>query len=283
MPNRPPALEQRPEVDAHALEGAVRALRTGRPEEAERLASQFLRSAPNHARAAQLLGQALLMQARPEDAIGPLQSAAQTGDDPGTDIQLARALAAVGRPDEAHDALRRAAARRPPFPPAFLELAGQLKNAGRIDEGVAVLESGLALTPDSPVLRIGLGYLHLECDERAKARALFSQAHAAAPGRHDALVALASVTQLDGDHTAAADLYRRALDLRPGDAMSRINLGKSLLELGDRETGEESLRAAVRGAPQLAGLAITVLGAASHGRVFLSPDAATAFLGLDGG
>src|SRR5436853_409380 len=83
------------------------------------------------------------------------------------------------------------------FPPAFIELGGQLGKLGRFDEGVAVLESGLALTPDVVDLRMGLGYLHVKRNERAKARALFSQVLAAASARHDALLALAKVMALD--------------------------------------------------------------------------------------
>jgi Flp pilus assembly protein TadD len=79
----------------------------------------------------------------------------------------------------------------------------------------------------------------------------------------------------------AADFYRRALALRPGDGMSRSNLGMCLLEVGKREAGEESLREAVRGAPQIAGQAITSLAASSHGRFFLRPSAAAKFLRVE--
>jgi Flp pilus assembly protein TadD len=73
-------------------------------------------------------------------------------------------------------------------------------------------------------------------------------------------------------------LFRHALGLRPDDAMTRNNLGACLLELGERDAGEASLRAAVRSAPQMAGLAITSLAAASHGRFFLRPSAVAKFL-----
>jgi Tfp pilus assembly protein PilF len=79
-----------------------------------------------------------------------------------------------------------------------------------------------------------LGYVHLKTNSRTTARGLFSQVLAAAPERHDALIALAKVTALDGEYAAAADLYRRALGLRPDDASTRNNLGICLLEMGDR-------------------------------------------------
>jgi Flp pilus assembly protein TadD len=174
--------------------------------------------------------------------------------------------------------LRQATARRPPFPRAFVELGGLLAKIGRLDESIAVLESGLALAPDMVDLRMELGFVHLKRNDRAKARTMFQQVLAASPERYDVLPALAKVMALDGEYAAAADLFRRALGLRPDDAVTRNSLGVCLLEMGERDAGEATLRAAARGAPQMAGQAITSLAAASHGRFFLRPSAVAKFL-----
>lgn len=200
------------------------AFRMQRPDEAERLASDVLKSNRGSVLAAQILGRALLMQNRAGEAIDPLQRTARRSNDPEIETLLAVALAAAGRSDDAFEQLHRTIARRPPFLPAFLELGGKLGEMGRFDEGIAVLEGGLALAPEAFDLQMGLGYLHVKRNDRASARALFSQVLAAAPGRHDTLVALARVMALDGEY-AAADLYRRALGLKPDDAATRINLG----------------------------------------------------------
>jgi tetratricopeptide (TPR) repeat protein len=89
---------------------------------------------------------------------------------------------------------------------------------------------------------------------------------------------LGQVLYLDGDYAAAADAYRRALAVNPGDAAARANLGACRLELGERAAGEADLRAAVRAAPQLAGHAIAAMAMASHGRFFLHLSAATDFM-----
>jgi tetratricopeptide (TPR) repeat protein len=281
MSKRPPSSPERPSVGNQALEKAILAFRMQRLDEAERLASDVLKSDRGNVLAAQVLGRALLMQNRPDEALDPLQRAARRSNDPETETLLAAVLAAAGRGDEALDQLRRTAARRPPFPPAFLELGNQLGKAGRFDEGIAVLESGLALTPGVVDLQMGLGYLHAKRNDRAKARALFSQVHAAAPERHDALVALARVMAMDGEYAAAADLYRCALGLQPDDSATRVSLGKCLLEMGERDAGEATLRAATRGTAQLAGPAITALAAAPHGRFFLRPSAVAKFLRVE--
>jgi tetratricopeptide (TPR) repeat protein len=283
MSTRPPlpANAGRPNANDQALERALLALRMQRPDEAERISADVLKANRGNPRAAQVLGQALLMQNRAAEAIAPLERAARRSGDPAIETLLATALAAAGRRDEALDQLRRTTARRPPFAPAFLEHGGLLAKIGRFDEANAVLESGLAFAPDSVELRMELGFLHLKRNNRAKSRAMLSQALAAAPGRPDVLAALAKVMTMDGEYGAAADLFRRALGLRPDDAVSRNNLGLCLLEMGEREAGEASLRAAAHSAPQMAGLAFTSLAAASHGRFFLRPSAAAKFLRVE--
>jgi tetratricopeptide (TPR) repeat protein len=278
---RPPSNPERPSPGNPTLEKALLAFRMQRLDEAERLASDVLKSNRGDVVAAELLGRALLLQNRPIEAIDPLQRAARRSNEPPIETLLAAVLAAAGREDEALDQLRRTIARRPPFPPAFIELGGQLGKLGRFDEGIAVLEGGLALTPDVVDLRMGLGYLHVNRNDRAKARALFSQVLAAEPGRHDALLALAKALVLDGEYAAAADLYRRALGLQPADAATRISLGKCLLEMGEREAGEATLRAATRDSAQLAGPAIMALAAAPRGRFFLRPSAVAKFLRVE--
>ena len=252
-----------------------------RPNEAELLAAGVLKSDRGNVFAAQVLGRALLMQNRPAEAIVPLERTARRSDDPAIETLLAGALAAAGRRDEALDQLRKTTARRPAFAPAFLELGGQISRLGRLDEAVAILESGLALAPDAADLQMELGYVQLKRNKRAEARALFLQVLAATPERHDALLALAKVMALDGEYAAAADLYRRALGMRPDDIVTRNNLGICLLEMGQRDAGETSLRTATRGAHQMAGQSITALASVSHGRFFLRPSAAAKFLQVE--
>ena len=69
--------------------------------------------------------------------------------------------------------------------------------------------------------------------------------------------------------------------MRPDDAVTRTNIAIRQLEMGEREAEEASLRAITRGAPQLAGQALTSLAAASHGCFFLRPSAAAKYLGVE--
>ncbi|MDI1267144.1 MAG: tetratricopeptide repeat protein [bacterium] len=254
------------------------ALRMNHVQEAERLAAGVLRSNRGDILAAQILGRALLIQNRATEAIAPLERAVRHAASAEGEMLLALALSAVGRGEEAFELLRQATARRPHYPPAFLEYGGLLARKGRFDKAVAVLEEGLALTPGSIELRMELGFVHLKRNDRAKARDMMGQALAAAPGRPDILAALARMMAMDGEYAAAADGFRNALGQRPDDVMSRVNLGVCLLEMNQREAGEASLRAALLTAPGLTGMAVTTLAAASHGRFFLRPSAAAKFL-----
>lgn len=260
-----------------ALAKALLALHMQQFKEAEQLASQVLKSDRGNTLAAETLGRALLAQNRLDEAIGHLAKFARRTGEPSIETLLAGMLAAVGRKDEALDHLRRAVARRPPYIPAFVELALQLRKTGQFDEAMTVTESGLAFDPQSIDLQLALGYVLADRNERIRARTVFAKVHAAVPTHHDALLALAAAVIWDGDYGRAADLYRRALAIKPLDD-TRIRLGKCLLELRQREEAEAILRTATHGVSQLAAPALIAMVSASHGRIFLQPSSTLDFL-----
>lgn len=282
MSKRPPQSSPaaRSNLRNPALDRAIMALQMQRADEAERIAAGVLKADRGNALAAQVLGRALLVQNRAVEAVVPLERAAKRSEDPAIETDLAGALAAAGRSDDALEQLRRTVARRPPFLPAFLEYNKQLAQCGKLDEAIAVLENGLALEPTAVDLRVTLALVHIKRNDRFAARTELQQAVAEAPQRHDILAALARVMAQDGEYAAAAELFRRALALRPDDVVTRNSLGACLLEMGEREAGEASLRAAARNS-QMAGQALMALAGASHGRFFLRPSVAAKFLRTD--
>jgi tetratricopeptide (TPR) repeat protein len=263
---------------AQLLERAANALRTRQFAEAEHLAAEVLRGSRTDTTAASILAQALLALNRGEEAIAPLEKAARRSNDAGIETLLGAALGSAGRRAEAIEQLSRTTARRPPFLPAFQELAGQLAKAGRVDEGIAVIESGLALGPESIALQLDLARLHLQLNDRAKARVILSKAGDATAGRPEILKELARVLLLDGEYASAADAYRHALAHRPDDAFTRADLAACLLEIGDRDAGEAHLRSAFRSGPHMLGRTTHALAASSHGRFFFRPSAVVKFL-----
>jgi predicted Zn-dependent protease len=71
MSKRSPSNTERPSPGNPTLEKAILAFRMQRLEEAERLASDVLKSNRGNVVAADVLGRALLMQNRPKEAVDP--------------------------------------------------------------------------------------------------------------------------------------------------------------------------------------------------------------------
>lgn len=259
-------------------EQARRALAEHRLDDAASLAADVLAQSPHDVVAAQTLGHALLGQGRAAAAVKALRPVADHSQDPATETLLARALASAGQRGEALDRLRSITERRPVFVLGFLELGDQLVQAGDFEEAFEVFTAGLSLEPEATVLRVALGNLHLRRNDRAGAGAAFCAAHRAAPQRRDATMGVAKVLELSGAYDRAVEFYRRVLELRPGDPIAHVGLGRCLVELGERAAGEASLRAASRSDPQATALAAAQLAATSRGRLFLRPSAVVAFL-----
>jgi Flp pilus assembly protein TadD len=248
---------------------------------AEQLAAKFLKSNRADRNAVLILAHALIAQNRHAEAIVPLERAARRKSDAEIETLLGAALCGSGRSEDGIRQLRRTAAQRPPYLPSFQELAGQLAKAGQLNEGIKTIENGLALVPESIDLKLDLGRLLFQNNQRAEARAVLMAARDAAPGRPDILIELARALQVDGEYAAAADAFRHALALRPDDTMTRANLAACLLEMGQRDGGEAALRAVLRGRPHMLSRAAYVLAASSHGRFFFRMSAAAKFLGRE--
>lgn len=261
-----------------ALQQAAQALRMQQFMRAEQLAAGVLKSNRSDRNAVLILGHALIAQNRHDEAIESLEKAARRASDAEIETLLGAALCASRRSPDGIEQLRRTAARRPPYLPAFQELAGQLAKAGLLNEAIRTIEDGMALAPDSVDLKVDLGRLLLENNERARARDILIVARDAAPGRPDILTELGRILLYDGEYAAAADTFRHALALRPDDALARANLAACLLEIGDRDSGEAALRAVMRGRPHLLGRAVYALASSSHGRFFFSKRAVANFL-----
>lgn len=273
------AEELRPRTRQEALELGEAALGAGRAERAEQLATQLLKSNPADVDAALVLGRALLLQDRLDEAVSPLRRAARRHRDPRLLTMLAKALARSGRRDEAVRLLHELLKEPCPLAVAVVEQAELLGDDGQADEAVELLSTHLARTPEEPVLRVALGYAHLKRGDPVQACRCFEAVRSLFPLRSDALVGLARAAALAGDHLQAAKLYVAQLQQFPADVQTRLALARALLEMGRRREAEINLRAVAQGPPQAFGLAVTALTDAPHGRLFLRPSAAAAFLG----
>jgi tetratricopeptide (TPR) repeat protein len=263
-------------VDSLLARGML-ALDGERSQEAEQIAAEALRADPHNAHALYILGCALTMQDRALEAIAPLKAAALGRDDPKLDTLLAIALRQTGRHEEAVSLLEPATRRQPPYATAFLELGYLLALMGRHDEAADVLSRGLDIAPMMPQLSIQLGYAHLSRRDCANAKVAFARTLDISPGSHDALFGMAKAHQELGENEEATAYFRRYLTDRPNDGGARLNLGHCLLELGQFDAGYECFRRAAQGDAQRYGNALISLASAARGRFWLRPSAAARF------
>jgi tetratricopeptide (TPR) repeat protein len=279
-PPLPSAARRGPGASDLALKNAAAALQAGRPLEAERLAAGVLKGNSGSVPAMQILGSALSMLGRNEEAVAPLERAARASRDAATETQLATALRKLGRLDDARERLERAIKRKPPFAPAFVELADTLSALDRQQDAIDIVQQGLAIAPNFAELSARLGRLLALQGKTKQAREAFGRTLALAPGHADALFSLARIFQAERDFTQAADVYRRMLAARPNDPEIRIGLGICLMELGRTEEALGHLRAAGAAGAKTYGEVVSALADAGKGRFWLRPsDAARALRG----
>jgi Flp pilus assembly protein TadD len=278
MATHPGGPSERQRAQAEALQRAQRAIQNDRPTDAERLAADILKANSGHLEATKLLGYALLMQGRAEEAIDPLEKAARTGRDPEVETQLAIALRQAGDPNKALTWLKRAVKRTPPFPAAFHELGFVLHSVGRSGEAVEALRQGLAVAPMMTEMAIQLGFVCYAINDRANAGAAFAHALSVNPAHPEAIQGLGTILMDQGNFAQATELFRRALSSNPDDTLARIALGKCQLELGDTEAGLACMRAAGARGSEFYGKVIAALLSSGHSRFWLRPSAAAKFL-----
>src|SRR5262249_44201798 len=146
-------------LSSRLLERAVLALRMRQFAEAEQLALELLKANRTNVAGISILARALLAQNRASEAILPLERAVRRGNDPEIQMLTGAALGSACRRAEAIDQLRKIASRRPPFLPAFQELAGQLVKSGDLGQAITVLESAVETAPGNVDLQLDLARL----------------------------------------------------------------------------------------------------------------------------
>lgn len=269
--------QQRAAASDETLRRAQFAISNDRPIEAERLAADFLKTNPGHLEATKILGYAFIMLRRQKDAIVLLEKAARRSRDAEIETQIAIALRQTGRGEDALVWLNRAIKRKPPFAAAFHELGLALKTLRRYDEAIEAFKQGIAVAPMMVEMAVQLGFAYRAINDRGNARRFFAHANAMNPRHAEAVHALGVVLMEDHEFAQAADLYRNALAANPNDIAARINLGASLLGLGQPDVAYACLRAATARGPQYFGKALKVAVSSGRGRFWLRPSAAARF------
>lgn len=202
---------------------------------------------PQHAFGWKILGVALKLQGKGDQALEPLrQAAALAPADVETHYNLGVTLQELGRLDEAEARYRQALEIDPVYADAYLNLGVTLSKLGRLDEAEARLRQALLLRPNYAEAHSNLGATLLELGRLDEAESSYRQALQLAPDNaraHTNLgIALQRLERLDEAETSC----RRAVQLLPEDAEVHGNLGNILRESGRLDEAEASFRQALR-------------------------------------
>jgi tetratricopeptide (TPR) repeat protein len=145
-----------------------------------------------------------------------------------TENNLATALQAEGRIDEAADHYRRAIALEPEYAPAYNNLGTALRAAGRYDDAIAAYEEALRRRADYPEAQYNLANALTAAGRPGDAAEHFRVALHAIPGAADVHNNLGIALMAQGKPDEAIAEFRAALEAEPNAAKSHRNLADAL-------------------------------------------------------
>jgi tetratricopeptide (TPR) repeat protein len=167
-------------------------------------------------------------------------------------FNLASALDAQGKTDEAVVQLREAVRARPSYVPARAELGQLLARQEHPDEALSELQTAVRLRPDDSVAHFRLGSVLGTLGRIRDAAAEFSEAVRLQPQNADAHYNLGIALAQEDRVQEAAREFDATVRLRPDDVNARFNLGISLARLGKLDDAIVQFSEAVRLKPDFA-------------------------------
>ncbi|HEV2078390.1 MAG TPA: tetratricopeptide repeat protein [Allosphingosinicella sp.] len=229
---------------------AEQEFQAGRLEDASNTLAQVRRAAGDHPAILHLLalvhkGRGLLDEAR-----GAFTSAlALAPADPAINNNYANLLDMMGDPDAALQYFDRALSAAPHYSEARYNRALTLQRVGRLDEALAELEALSAASPNSAKIHSARGGVLRQLGRLGEAAKAYEAALQSEPRRLVALHGRARIAMERGEESAA-EMYRRALDPRPGDRELSLGLAEALEAEGDPAEGLAVLAGAVSEHPR---------------------------------
>ncbi len=233
--------------DAIAHHGA------GRWTEAEAVCAQILARMPDHADALHLAGLIAQQSGRSERAVELLRKAIRSRPSSGMHYNLAVALQALSRLDEAIAHYRTALALAPKDADAHVNLGGALQQQGKLEAAAASYRQALAINPSHAGAHSNLGLALQELGQLDAALVNYEQALAINPLQAAAHNNLGHARKELGELEAAAASYRQALAIKPDYAEAHSNLGSVLQEQGKADAALASYRQALAIRPDFSG------------------------------
>ncbi len=192
------------------------------------------------------LAQALAASGKFDEAVHALQWAIKRQANPNWLVMLSELLSRLGRQQEALDQLKEALRIRPDFADAHGALGLAMEREGRLEEAEACYRQALAIEPDLVAALNNLGHvlnLQRRWDEAAVVlRSAIERRPDLAPAYHHLGDSLRGQNKLN----EAAVCYRQAVELNPTLGESWASLGDLLLAFRQLAPAAEALRQAAK-------------------------------------
>jgi arylsulfatase A-like enzyme/Flp pilus assembly protein TadD len=237
------------EVD-EAVHRAVEAFSAGRAADAIQIYQQVVERRPDMAIAYRHLAFIQWQRGQAPDALATLGRALERGvTDPRVIAQLGGYLADAGRVAEGIRLLE-PLARDSTDSDTLNTLGIAYARAGRPAEAHQVFERVLAVNPESSVPLENLGVLAMERGDLPSAASYFDRAVRAAPGSSRAHAGRGAVAMKTGDKTAAYEAWTKAVQLDPTNFEALYNLGVNLSRDGQVARARPYLEQFLRTAPE---------------------------------
>jgi tetratricopeptide (TPR) repeat protein len=236
-------LEQHPEHAEAANELGDVFIRMERFEDGLRWFERALKIRPGLKAAKINAGIALRQLKRFEEAVAIFREVlASTPDEATVCLNLGLALRALQRHDEALDWLRKASDLRPGDAESARELGDVLTVLKRNEEAIAAYQHAVALQPDGIPVLLSFGERLQEARRFEEAAAAFRKVADLDPNHCNGWLSLGAA--LLGLHQYADSLaaFRRALALEPGSAVGYCNMSLALMGLDRIEEAIEACR-----------------------------------------
>ena len=167
-----------------------------------------------------------------------------------TENNLAAALQADGRYDDAAAHYQRAIALSPGYAPAYNNLATALRAKGDVTAAIAAYQRTLAVQPDYPDARYNLGNALMDQNRAADAIAQFRIALQTNPGSVEVENNLGIALLGEGKPGEAIAEFQKALAANPSSAPAHRNLAEVLDSLGRTDEAVALLRRAAELSPR---------------------------------
>ncbi|MDD2898665.1 MAG: tetratricopeptide repeat protein [Desulfuromonadaceae bacterium] len=225
----------------------------GRYTELENLVHTITHKYPNYGDAWKLLGTALFITGRYEDALAPMRKAeALLSNDANTHIILASVFHSLGRFTEAEICLHRAIQIDPCNAVSYNDLGVVQNNLLKFTEAEISYRNALTMKSDFPEAYNNLGNTIRNLDRKAEAVDCYRKAIDIKPDYFDAYDNLGTTLMSLGCATEAEACYRQAIEIRPDYSDAHNNLGVVFKSLNRLDEAEASYRKAIEIEPDFA-------------------------------